>query len=64
MALLKQEEEERLPHKRKRKGKDKGDGDDDLEDNISVSYSAPDRDISKNSSDPIKGNKICILYKC
>lgn len=44
MALLKQEEDEKLPHKRKRKNKERGkEGE---EDGVELDYSAPDRDLS------------------
>lgn len=57
MALMKQEEEEKLPHKRKRKGKgDKG----DEEDNSHLDYSAPDRDLSTLSTS--RGKYILCAY--
>lgn len=53
MALLRQEEEEKLPHKRSRKSKDKSkDGEDD---GVELNYNAPDRDVSNHSSGSDRG---------
>lgn len=46
-ALLKQVEDERLPHKRSRKSKT---GEDHNEDSNDLNYSAPDRDVQSSSS--------------
>lgn len=51
MALLRQEEEDKLPHKRSRKSKIK----DGEEDGVELNYSAPDRDVSNHSSGSEKG---------
>lgn len=45
MALLKQEEDEKLPHKRKRRRKENGEEDED-----GLDFRAPDRNVDDHSS--------------